>query len=131
MNVLTLADNTLTRLQAMPFPTVFDGKVVEPAPAAGWVVFYPAAGSTERTRLASVGDHLRWPFYVVCAGRSQRQVSNIVGKVRDQLIGWAPDPAGDPITEVPLEASMQRDDANPSDIRFSITLQFTLGTARS
>lgn len=131
MNVLTLSDNTLARLQAMPFPTWFDGKVVEPAPAAGYGVFHPAAGTVERGRHASVGDQLRWTFTVVCAGRSQRQAENIVDKVRVQLIGWAPDPLGDPITEVELEAPAIRDDSVPSDIRFSITLQFKLGTARS
>jgi hypothetical protein len=131
MKVLTLSDNTLARLQGMTWPTVFDGKVVEPAPAAGWAVFYPGAGSIERGRHSSVGDHLRWTCLVVCAGRSRSQVTNTVDAVRDRLIGWPPDPVGDPITEIPLDAPMQRDDSNPQDIRFSITLQFTLGTARS
>lgn len=131
MNVLTLSANTLARLQAMPFPTAFDGKVTEPAPTAGWTVFYPAAGAVERTRHSSVGDHLRWSCWVVCAGRSPSQAQNIVDKVRAQLIGWAPDPLGDPLTEIPLDATVQRDDGNPQDIRFSYTLQFTLGTARS
>lgn len=131
MNVLTLSDNTLSRLQGMTFPTIFDSKVVEPAPAAGYGVFYPGAGSIERGRLASVGDHLRWTCSVVCAGRSRQQVANIVDAVRDRLIGWAPDPAGDPIVEIPLDAPLIRDDSVTSDIRFSITLQFTLGTARS
>lgn len=131
MKVLTLTQNTLARLQLMTWPVVFEAKVIEPAPPAGWAVFYPGAGSVERGRHSSVGDHLRWSCLIVCAGRSPGQVTNIVDKVRDQLIGWAPDPAGDPLTEIPLDAPMQRDDANPQDIRFSITLQFTLGTARS
>jgi hypothetical protein len=131
VKVLTLSDNTLARLQGMTWPTVFDGKVVEPAPSAGWAVFHPHSGAPERTRHASVGDRLRWTFEIRCAGRSQQQAENIIDAVRSRLIGWAPDPDGDPITEVDLNAPVIRDDANPQDIRFSITLQFTLGTARS
>ena len=131
MKVQALTDAALARLQAMTWPPVYDGLPPATMPANGYAVLYGGAGAIERDRASDIGSMIRWTPRVVCAGKNPDQAGNIADHVRDQLIGWQPDPAGAVLTEVALDAPLLRDDSMPQDIRFSITLQFTTTTSRS
>jgi hypothetical protein len=137
MNVREVSDAVLARLQSMTWPPVFEAEEaatkIDPAPNPGYAIFHPSAGSIERDRLAAIGSRFSFPFTVVCAGTTRRQVQGVVTQVRQRLIGWAPDSdsSTDPITEIPIEAPLLTDYSDPSDIRLSNTLQFTTATKRS
>jgi hypothetical protein len=128
---LVVADAVLLRLTSAGFPfPVFDG-VAGPDPS--YAVFYGGAGVPRSDRQSDLGSRLDWGCYIVCAGRNRQQALNVADKVRTRLTGHKPDSSttAEPLTEVSIGADLIRDDSDPADVRFSITLRFTLSTHRS
>lgn len=125
-----LADLVTTRLVGQPGYGVHRG-VVLTTPLAAYVVLYFGGGAPTGARLDGQARRLRWSFRAVCAGRSDAQALETVDRVRARLAGWRPlpdQPSAGRLVEADLDAPLIRDDSVPNDVRYSVTLTFTLYT---
>lgn len=133
-SLLTLSDAVWGRAQSLlPTITPYDGEPDSVPHGQGYATIYPDSGTASSDRHGGLQNMLRWGFYVVCSGFSRSQVVDVADTVRSLFGNWAPDThqSASPLTETDLGADLVRDTSVPSDIRWSLTLRFTLTTTRS
>lgn len=96
-----------------------------------YIVLHFPAGDAFRTRNGGGQSDLRWSFRVVCVGLDGDARLWVVQLVRALFRNWHPVPAEEFtswLEEENDEAPPIRDDTVPGDIRYSLTLRYTLTT---
>ena len=101
-------------------------------PARNYVVLHFPAGDAFGTRLGGGQESLGWGFRAVCVGlRTDDNCLFVVQLMRSLFRNWSPAPSEDFTSWLSEEsdgAPLIKDDEIPSDLRYSLTLRYTLTT---
>jgi hypothetical protein len=98
-------------------------------PDKGYASLLFSAGRLYVDRLDGVQSQLGWSFRAVCVGYSDGQCLFVVEKIRALFVGWRPDGGVGPrFVEADDDPPLLKDDSVPEDVRYSLTLRYTLTT---
>lgn len=125
----------LTRLDALPSVTAYDGQVPSAPPADEdgrvypYVVLWPSAGTTaEEARRLSGDAHgaIDWPVALTVAAGTPTWCLQAVALVRAAVEGWTPPGAAGPLREEPTGAAAAGAgrDEDTTPVRFFVPLAF-------
>lgn len=126
---LSLSDAVVGRLTGLPQFAVYDATVPD-NPAQAYAVVYPSGGATLNRGYTQQPRDLRWQCYVICVGQNRSQTVNTADLVRSRLVGWRPVAPGPPLNEVPVNAQVVAEPVLAGDVRYSLTLLFSITTTR-
>jgi hypothetical protein len=104
----------------------FRGLISE-RPAKGYAALLFGAGSPTGDRMAGTVNSLAWSFRAVCVGYSDAQCLFVAEKFDGLFLNWRP-VGGSWFSRTPDDPPVIKDDSVAEDVRFSITLRYTLTT---
>ncbi len=133
MKPRALAAAVTARCQSSTFLTYGQGQV-EDRPVKGYTVLYYGSGAPFGDRHSGGANRLRWTVRAKCVGYTVDQLLFVAEQVRSRLLGWSPDPdlSAGWLAEVDDDPPVLPDDSVAGDVRYSLTLTYTLTTtARS
>jgi hypothetical protein len=126
--VRQLADLVEARSSTATEYLTFRG-LIPAKPAKGYAALFLNGGSRFGDRLAGSINALGWSFRVMCVGYDSNQCLYVAEKFDAKFSGWRPLAANGPwFTQTPDDPPVIRDDSVVEDIRYSLTLRYTIPT---
>lgn len=123
-----LADQVEARSRTATSFLTYRG-LIATKPEKGYVSLLFSGGRLYSDRLDGVQSSLGWSFRAICVGYSDSQCLYVAEKFRDLFVGWRPSGGVGPrFTEAGDDAPVIRDDSISEDVRYSLTLRYTLNT---
>lgn len=101
--------------------------VIPARPSKGYVSLLFGAGSPFGDRLAGNVNSLAWSFRVMCVGYSDGQCLFVAEKFDALFLNWRP-LSGSWFSRTPDDPPVIKDDSVAEDVRYSLTLRYTLTT---
>lgn len=102
--------------------------VIPDKPTKGYVSLLFGAGSPFGDRLVSSTNSLAWSFRAMCIGYSDGQCLYVAEKFDALFLDWRPLGGGPWFSRTPDDPPVIKDDSVASDVRYSITLRYTIST---
>lgn len=102
--------------------------LISQKPAKGYVSLLFGAGSPFGDRLAGTVNALTYSFRAVAVGYSDGQCLYVAEKFDALFLNWRPLGTGPWFSRTPDDPPVIRDDSVAEDVRYSLTLRYTLTT---
>jgi hypothetical protein len=102
--------------------------VIPTKPDKGYAALMFGGGSPFGDRLVNTTNSLTWSFRVMCVGYSDAQCLFVAEKFDALFLNWRPTDRGPWFSRTPDDPPVIKDDSVAEDVRFSITLRYTLTT---
>lgn len=122
-----LADLVEARSKTATEYLTFRG-LISSKPAKGYAALLFGAGSPYGDRLVATSNAFRWSFRAVCVGYSDAQCLYVAEKVDAKFVDWRPNGVGPWFTRTPDDPPVIKDDSVAEDVRYSLTLRYTITT---
>jgi hypothetical protein len=101
--------------------------VIPTRPEKGYAALMFGAGSPYGDRLVASTNSLAWSFRAMCVGYSDGQCLFVAEKFDALILNWRPD-GGAWFSRTPDDPPVIKDDSVAEDVRYSLTLRYTLTT---
>lgn len=123
----SLADLVEARSRTSSSFLTYRGLISE-RPSKGYASLLFGAGSPQGDRLVGTATAFGWSFRAVCVGYSDAQCLYVAEKFDALFVNWRPLGSGPWFTRTPDDPPVLKDDSVSEDVRYSLTLRFTITT---